>query len=418
MTDAQILALFLALYPDNNVKYITPDKQRQGLGTMLTELSDRIGELNLLETTDQTNLVNAINEVFLTSIKVPERLQANNGTSIPLPAGKRGDSWYIDIVSSGLPTPNGSIWLGGLSGIIAGQKTWIIAIADTIGGDFSSVGSKYIIVNEKKGTQIVTVTDHASLPPIGEIGVLYITLDTGNTYYWDLVTSDYIQIGTVVEGTLISPTIFEDLTNTPVIPDGTKIYLDTTSGIYYRWDGAQYMPLITLANETKWGDITGDIEDQDDLMGVFNSKLDKPLSDGTFLVNKNGLAVTYVSADSFGQNIANTNLTTTAVRTFTQAFTYTHATDGKIYYVTGLPNKNVDETFRKFRVQDANGQQAVVDKEELYDTKEYKAISSSGIEPTLVELNTFDTDRVDFPNLNRVYLKMTGWKYFEVFDVV
>lgn len=334
------------------------------------------------------------------------------------PAMSKGEAFIIKIIDSDyIPAPSGAVWLGGYGGVLAGDGTLVICLTNSLGGSFSEVGHQFVVINQGKNSEILFV-DELPDENLARTGVIYVLNSNNAMYVWDQQLGDYVLVGDVVPGTLISITEFIDENNNVVVPESNKIYFDIGTEIYYRWDGSGYVPLITLASEAKWGDITGDIQDQEDLIALVDKKLDKPLSDGTFLVKKNGLAVTYVSADGFGQNIANTNLTTTGERTFTQGFTYTHATEGKIYYVTGLPNKNFDESFRKFRVQDANGQQAVVDKEELYDTIPYRSISGSTVPPTIAELNAFGTDRVDFPNLNRVYLKMTGWKYFEVFDVV
>lgn len=48
----------------------------------------------------------------------------------------------------------------------------------------------------------------------------------------------------------------------------------------------------------------------------------------------------------------------------------------------------------------------------------YKAIDTSVVEPDLAQLNAHGTDRVDFPNLNRIYL-LNGakWTYIETIDL-
>lgn len=48
----------------------------------------------------------------------------------------------------------------------------------------------------------------------------------------------------------------------------------------------------------------------------------------------------------------------------------------------------------------------------------YKSISSAVTAPTLSELNAFGTDRVDYPNLDRIYFKNGAkWTYIETTDM-
>jgi hypothetical protein len=47
----------------------------------------------------------------------------------------------------------------------------------------------------------------------------------------------------VLEGTLVSPTVFNDPSNVPYIPVAGKIYTDTTTNFTYRWSGTQYVRL-------------------------------------------------------------------------------------------------------------------------------------------------------------------------------
>ncbi|MBN9312879.1 MAG: hypothetical protein BGO40_03010 [Chryseobacterium sp. 39-10] len=51
------------------------------------------------------------------------------------------------------------------------------------------------------------------------------------------------------------------------------------------------------------------------LTNVETGKLDKPTTDGSWVITKSGSTITYTDASTFGQNIANTNLTWSADRT-------------------------------------------------------------------------------------------------------
>lgn len=198
--------------------------------------------------------INELQNLLSASQKTPSWKTLTNGQVWNFPSGKRGDAWAIRISNTaetsedeGAINPDGAVWLGGTSGIIVGHMTLLICMENSAGGSYATVGHKYLIINQKKATSVISVTTYSALPPNNEalIGVIYLVLDTGNTYYFDTDVNDYVQIGTVVEGTLITSTIFEDENNIPVIPDGTKLYLDTVTGKYYRWDGVVFMPINT-----------------------------------------------------------------------------------------------------------------------------------------------------------------------------
>ncbi|MGY5552205.1 hypothetical protein ACXA18_10365 [Riemerella anatipestifer] len=88
------------------------------------------------------------------------------------------------------------------------------------------------------------------------------------------------------------------------------------------------------------------------------TKLDKPEADGSWIVNKTGDAISWVSANSFGKNMANSQLVTTAEGGVTQGYNYTWDTAGYYLYFKGLPDKSNDTTFNKVVVRDSNGQMA------------------------------------------------------------
>ncbi|ROI09804.1 hypothetical protein EGI11_03335 [Chryseobacterium sp. H3056] len=219
----------------------------------------------------------------------------------------------------------------------------------------------------------------------------------------DTITELIATMQTMPEGTDIFALINSKLDKSAVINSLNSIM--TTSALS-AYQGKVLKDLIDGLNATVTANAT-----------ALAGKADKPATDGIWSLQKLGSVFTWVSG--VVQNIANTDLTTTANRTFTQGFTYTHATAGKLYYVTGLTDKTADETFRLFRVQNAAGQQAYVPKSSLYTTVEQKSISSTTINHTLAELNAYGTERVDTPNLNGYYLKVGfKWMFFTGTEVV
>ncbi|MEJ8606288.1 hypothetical protein JSO56_05045 [Riemerella anatipestifer] len=74
-------------------------------------------------------------------------------------------------------------------------------------------------------------------------------------------------------------------------------------------------------------------------------------------VNEYG-AVAKLPAGDLGKNMANSQVTTTALGGVTQGYNYTWDTAGYYLYFKGLPDKSNDATFNKMVVRDANGQMA------------------------------------------------------------
>ena len=64
MTEAQVLALINQFIIANGNNDITADVLRPILVAILEQPNDKVGELSNLNTTDQTNIVNAVNEVL------------------------------------------------------------------------------------------------------------------------------------------------------------------------------------------------------------------------------------------------------------------------------------------------------------------------------------------------------------------
>ena len=70
-----------------------------------------------------------------------------------------------------------------------------------------------------------------------------------------------------------------------------------------------------LADNLLQAQIAAEKNRNDTQDGQIAGKLDKPTADGSWVVTKSGSTITYTDASTFGQNIANTNLTWSADRT-------------------------------------------------------------------------------------------------------
>lgn len=177
---------------------------------------------------------------------VPEWLNlANQYDVIPYPAMIKGQTRVCRIYEPGTNTEveNGWAIIGGSNGVKIGNKAMLICMQDSDGGTHAEVGYKYAIVgNNISKQQLITVTNYGDLPdePDAIKDAIYLVTSTGNLYFWSPELSNFIQIGSIIEGTLVSETEFKDTNNVVVEPDGTHIYKDTTSGIYYKWNGVKY----------------------------------------------------------------------------------------------------------------------------------------------------------------------------------
>lgn len=90
-------------------------------------------------------------------------------------------------------------------------------------------------------------------------------------------------------------------------------------------------------------------------------KLDKPQTDGSWVVTRSGTTYSYTDASNFGKNIGNSHITSIINSSFTLGANYTINTSGYYFNILGLPNKSADQTFDRIRVQDVSGREAFVD---------------------------------------------------------
>lgn len=218
---------------------------------VLTNLINKIApQIGLL--TEAQLFSTAINEVFNLAIK---KLDAPAWTFVEpnaphaFPAMLRGETkaFFIE-TEAGEVQPKATFWLGGYSGIQVSHQALLICIIDSPGGTFQAHGHRYLLINQKAITNIVRKPTFADFPDPGNFESIYIAEDTNITYYWvasnsDLVTG-YEPIGNIQTGYWKSSIRFVDEDLVDVDPTtGIRLYYDISTEIYYRWDGAQFLPL-------------------------------------------------------------------------------------------------------------------------------------------------------------------------------
>lgn len=88
-----------------------------------------------------------------------------------------------------------------------------------------------------------------------------------------------------------------------------------------------------------------DLTEKNERIAADALKVDKPTTDGTWVLQKVGAAFTWVTAVM--QNIANTDLTNLSARIFTQGNTFTWNTAGFFHYLKGLLDKTGNAAYTK-----------------------------------------------------------------------
>lgn len=105
MTDAQLIALWNLLFPDNDSREISEKDLRDGLLALLDTISTRIGNLPNLNTSVKTSLVNAINELVSRLNNLEDRFAPQFGIADPneIPPTNSGNygALYIQQVNIG-----------------------------------------------------------------------------------------------------------------------------------------------------------------------------------------------------------------------------------------------------------------------------------------------------------------------------
>lgn len=112
MTEAEVIQLIIDIIVANGNNQITANVLRPVLLAMLEQSNDKMGELSDLDTTDKTNLVNAINEA-LANGGVGSTFTVHSGTDNPNttpPASYSIGDWYIRNGTS-IYQYNGDTWV-------------------------------------------------------------------------------------------------------------------------------------------------------------------------------------------------------------------------------------------------------------------------------------------------------------------
>lgn len=84
--------------------------------------------------------------------------------------------------------------------------------------------------------------------------------------------------------------------------------------------------------------VDGGVKWSNRLTNAETGKLDKPTTDGNWVITITGGVESFTSASTFGQNISNTNLSNTSARTFTQGNTFVWDANGFKYSIKNLIN--------------------------------------------------------------------------------
>lgn len=166
-----------------------------------------------------------------------------DGQVYNFPSMAKGEAFIVKIIDENtIPAPSGAVWLGGYSGVLTGDGSMVICLTNSPGGTYNDVGHNFAIINQGKNSEIIFV-DELPDEHLARTGVIYVLNSNNAMYIWDQQLGDYVLIGDVIPGTLISSTVFEDENNNAVVPEANKLYFDTTSEIYYRWNGSEYVLL-------------------------------------------------------------------------------------------------------------------------------------------------------------------------------
>lgn len=358
---------------------------------------------------------------FLSGI---QRVNKLAGSVFDLPALKKNQSIAYNFTALGLPDgdfqPSG--WLGGTSGIQISQDTWVIALVDSPGGSWFDHGNKYLITNNKaENPAILPYPTLDDFPDPGTINKIYLALDTGLMYYWDQGIEDYQILGNAVEGTYINPTTFEDTNGDPVVPSANQIYIDTTTNKVYRWDGVKFVLItggesggssidlshLTENNVPRYDPLTGNLENS----AVFSraGKVGIGMAEPTEALEVNGRT----KANGVQLNNFTTTPLPNQITRNGDKLKYTNSSGVTRDVMVGFTTENDEIEFTGDGTP-ANPLQASV-----ANKIPYKAIDTDVTEPDLAQLNAHGTDRVDFPNLNRIYfLNGAKWTYVETIDLV
>lgn len=178
-------------------------------------------------------------------LEVPVEMVLQYASQVDLPAMKKGETRIIRIDSVsmwGNGYDGGFAVMGGLSGgLRVVNKSLLICLSDSPGGDFSEVGDNYYLID---GLHPPTVMPVLVLPNVAlaNYNSMYLLPDN-SLWYLNQAGDGYESAGSVVKGQLLSPVTFKNSFGFIVSPVGGKLYYDTASDVYYKWNGSQYVSL-------------------------------------------------------------------------------------------------------------------------------------------------------------------------------
>jgi hypothetical protein len=160
-------------------------------------------------------------------------------------------------------TGNFDLVNGGEAGDIAALQAEVDAIQDSIGANnglatLDGTGKVPSSQLPSYVDDVIEVNSFAALPPTGETGKIYITLDTNKTYRW--TGSTYVEISSSPENSVIT---FDALTNWTLIADEYVLSIPATTHLkgtnpqvqILENDGSNFAQVIVYTAITTNGDI-------------------------------------------------------------------------------------------------------------------------------------------------------------------
>lgn len=165
MTEAEILALINLHIVANGNNEITANILRPILQAMLSQPNDKIGELTDLDTTDQTSIVNALNEVLNTLSTTFSIHEGTPDPNVTPPATFSIGDWYIRSGTS-LYQYNGDIWV-----LLSSSPSGSVILAETF--TYTSPDNVFVTTNDILSLIDVQIGNGCNFDE-------YATIDNGN----------------------------------------------------------------------------------------------------------------------------------------------------------------------------------------------------------------------------------------------
>lgn len=142
---------------------------------------------------------------------------------------------------------------------------------------------------------------------------------------------------------------FDSFSVFPQTGEVGKFYVDLTDDKPYLWDSetSTYKPAGTDAT---WKATV------DAALAQIDNKVDKPTTDGNWVLSKLGSIFSWVDASNFGKNVANTLLDTVANAGVNMKANWKIATNNFLFFIEGLADKSTDTTYNMLLTQNSDGQ--------------------------------------------------------------